>query len=241
MGGDEREAAEYAPEENPDYEAFVLVRAFLDELPAHGDAIAGYSRNGLRHALTEPMLRALVAGYEKLRTERSAVLARGAELEAENARMREELAALIEAQPSLQGSAFRIGWQTCRDKVNRATELLRGELAALDYANEVRKLNAEAPHRPEMFADECDCDCQPGQPCLCPERDCYCGPCRMCGENPQQPARGTACACGCGRPDDDTNMCHCPTPCPCEPDCAFCLVPNPMREPARDVADGGAE
>lgn len=98
MGGDEREAAEYAPEENPDYEAFVLVRAFLDELPAHGDAIAGYSRNGLRHALTEPMLRALVAGYEKLRTERSAVLARGAELEAENARMREELEALERKQ-----------------------------------------------------------------------------------------------------------------------------------------------
>jgi len=31
-----------------------------------------------------------------------------------------------------------------------------------------------------------DCDCQPGQPCLCPERDCYCGPCRVCGDNPQR-------------------------------------------------------
>jgi len=40
---------------------------------------------------------------------------------------------------------------------------------------------------PELFADACDCECQPGQPCLCPERDCYCGPCRVCGDNPQQP------------------------------------------------------
>jgi hypothetical protein len=55
---------------------------------------------------------------------------------------------------------------------------------------------------------------------------------------PQQPARDAPCVCGCGRPDDDTGMCHCPTPCPCEPDCGFCLVPNPMRKPARDAADG---
>jgi hypothetical protein len=27
---------------------------------------------------------------------------------------------------------------------------------------------------------ECECGCQPGQPCLCPERDCYCGPCPVC-------------------------------------------------------------
>jgi hypothetical protein len=47
-----------------------------------------------------------------------------------------------------------------------------------------------------------------------------------------QQQRDTPCVCGCGRPDDDTNMCHCPTPCPCEPDCAFCLAPNPMREHA---------
>ena len=39
---------------------------------------------------------------------------------------------------------------------------------------------------PELFADACDCECQPGQPCLCPERDCYCGPCRVCGDNPQR-------------------------------------------------------
>lgn len=57
----------------------------------------------------------------------------------------------------------------------------------------------------------------------------------------QQPARDTTCVCGCGRPADDTDMCHCPTPCPCEPDCAFCLVPDPMQEPARGVADGGAK
>ena len=44
---------------------------------------------------------------------------------------------------------------------------------------------------PELFADACDCECQPGQPCLCPERDCYCGPCRICGDNPQQPTDTT--------------------------------------------------
>jgi hypothetical protein len=38
----------------------------------------------------------------------------------------------------------------------------------------------------ELFADACDCECQPGQPCLCPERDCYCGPCPVCGDNPQR-------------------------------------------------------
>lgn len=42
-----------------------------------------------------------------------------------------------------------------------------------------------------LFGDECDCECQPGQPCLCPERDCYCGPCRVCGPTPQQPTPGT--------------------------------------------------
>jgi hypothetical protein len=40
---------------------------------------------------------------------------------------------------------------------------------------------------PEPCDGDCDCECQPGQPCLCPERDCYCGPCRVCGDNPQQP------------------------------------------------------
>jgi hypothetical protein len=34
---------------------------------------------------------------------------------------------------------------------------------------------------------DCDCDCQPGQPCLCPERDCYCGPCPVCGPHPAEP------------------------------------------------------
>lgn len=34
---------------------------------------------------------------------------------------------------------------------------------------------------------DCDCDCQPGQDCLCPERDCYCGPCPVCGPHPAEP------------------------------------------------------
>jgi hypothetical protein len=44
----------------------------------------------------------------------------------------------------------------------------------------------ERPQEPEPCDGDCDCDCQPGQPCLCPVRDCYCGPCRVCGDNPQQ-------------------------------------------------------
>jgi len=27
---------------------------------------------------------------------------------------------------------------------------------------------------------ECECECVPGQPCPCPERDCYCRPCPVC-------------------------------------------------------------
>jgi len=37
-----------------------------------------------------------------------------------------------------------------------------------------------AAEQPEPCDGDCDCDCQPGQPCLCPERDCYCGPCPVC-------------------------------------------------------------
>lgn len=36
------------------------------------------------------------------------------------------------------------------------------------------------------------------------------------------------CPCGCPVVAD---MCSCPTPCPCEPDCGFCMVPNPLRQP----------
>jgi len=46
-----------------------------------------------------------------------------------------------------------------------------------------------AAEQPEPCDGDCDCDCQPGQPCLCPERDCYCGPCPVCGPAPQQPAQ----------------------------------------------------
>lgn len=48
---------------------------------------------------------------------------------------------------------------------------------------------ARDEREPEPCDGDCDCDCQPGQPCLCPERDCYCGPCSVCGPNPQRAAR----------------------------------------------------
>lgn len=51
------------------------------------------------------------------------------------------------------------------------------------------------------------------------------------GAAPQQPERGgSGCPCGCPVVE---GMCSCPEPCLCEPDCAYCLVPNPMREPER--------
>lgn len=46
-----------------------------------------------------------------------------------------------------------------------------------------------------------------------------------------QPApHGGGCPCGCPVVE---GMCSCPEPCPCEPDCGYCLVPNPLREPER--------
>lgn len=54
---------------------------------------------------------------------------------------------------------------------------------------------------------------------------------RLKTEAPQQPAPdGGGCPCGCPVVE---GMCSCPEPCPCEPDCAYCLVPNPLREPER--------
>lgn len=82
------------------------------------------------------------------------------------------------------------------------TEFSPAELAAADYrgsfvsSRDVATGNKRlrfvttnaAPQQPEPEPcdGDCDCDCQPGQPCLCPERDCYCGPCRVCGEKPQE-------------------------------------------------------
>lgn len=59
----------------------------------------------------------------------------------------------------------------------------------LAYSEDGETIGA-APQQPapEPCDGDCDCDCQPGQPCLCPERDCYCGPCPVCGPVPQQPA-----------------------------------------------------
>jgi hypothetical protein len=81
--------------------------------------------------------------------------------------------------------------------------------------------------QPEPCDGDCDCDCQPGQPCLCPERDCYCGPCPVCGPDPAGYGAGTGIAtCGCGcQPDDD---CTCGFACPrCSPDCPVCDLDVP--------------
>jgi hypothetical protein len=139
--------------------------------------------------LNEPQLRAVLAENARMREERAsaaagaagrllellkrepgiltndeqadlrAIVARNIDLECETTRLLEYVAALNESQVSLQTSAFRVGWQPCRDKVSRATELLRGELAALDYGEELRKLNADddaAPQQPAQDGEASD-------------------------------------------------------------------------------------
>jgi hypothetical protein len=66
---------------------------------------------------------------------------------------------------------------------------------------------------------------------------CPCGGQGTASRLAERDTATAACICGCGRPDDDTGMCHCPTPCPCEPDCAFCLAPNSVRNAERKAAD----
>ena len=116
-----------------------------------------------------------------------AVLVRGAELEAENAKMREQ-------RIQQQRMAYRTGWDDRGEADTSAIGcggFMEAERRAKGYTDWLaglleRHANEKSAQQPERFADECDCECQPGQPCLCPERDCYCGPCRVCGENPQQ-------------------------------------------------------
>jgi len=67
-----------------------------------------------------------------------------------------------------------------------ATETAEGVSGGAFQAN-TSSILPQGLSEPELFADACDCECRPGQPCLCPERDCYCGPCCVCGDNPQLP------------------------------------------------------
>jgi hypothetical protein len=49
----------------------------------------------------------------------------------------------------------------------------------LDPSRIAARVNAEQAAREEPAAT-CECGCQPGQPCVCPERDCHCQPCGVC-------------------------------------------------------------
>lgn len=100
-----------------------------------------------------------------------------------------EVEQLRSARTFLDGQVFVAGWYAHAEACASLGRDAR-ETAWRKYREEMSKTLAKAesaPQQPEYFVDECDCDCQLGQPCLCPERDCYCGPCRVCGENPQQP------------------------------------------------------
>jgi len=161
--------------------------------------------------------------WRALIAERDAAVRRAEEATAERDELREYVAALNEAQVSLQSSSFEVGWWKGFKAMPTAGVHTQVLLDTVEYADELRALNvaaAVAPDavqearsatetaedgvqasgselefegrsaglsEPELLADACDCECQPGQPCLCPERDCYCGPCRICGDNPQQP------------------------------------------------------
>lgn len=172
-----REAAELREQVRARIEAYVMgtFRVSYEQEP-HPDEVALVDR------LTDAVL--------PLEEERRAVLARSAELEAENARMREELKQLRAGRTFLDGQVFVSGWyahaEACAslgwDARESAWRKYREEMTA----TLVKAEPAPQQPEPERFADECDCECQPGQPCMCPERDCHCGPCPACGEAPQQ-------------------------------------------------------
>lgn len=85
-------------------------------------------------------------------------------------------------------AAYRAGHADAREEIRHAIvgtgRDLEGQVAR--YVTAWDADTAGQQTEPEPCDGDCDCDCQPGQPCLCPERDCYCGPCRVCRENPQQ-------------------------------------------------------
>jgi hypothetical protein len=105
------------------------------------------------------------------------------------------------------------------DYVKRLRALLMREPGIFSIQEE-RALRAALGELEQLRAPACPCGGQ-GTASRLAERD----------------TATAACICGCGRPDDDTGMCHCPTPCPCEPDCAFCLAPNSVRNAERKAAD----
>lgn len=98
-----------------------------------------------------------------------------------------ELAELRERRP-LPGPTYDAGWADALRAV-RMPGLHEREAAWRKFREAVGDATPQQPE-PEPCDGDCDCDCQPGQPCLCPERDCYCGPCRVCGPTPQQPEGG---------------------------------------------------
>lgn len=154
-----------------------------------------------RDTVNRPLRDRLCASYEEAPLNRSDL--RGALAELEQLRLRNEKleAVLIEGSQRDRALALlllRSGGQVEFTLAERVGAPQDGEF--ISYPNEATdglvlafQVADAAPQQsgPELFADACDCDCQPGQPCLCPERDCYCGPCRVCGENPQQPERGS--------------------------------------------------
>jgi len=89
-----------------------------------------------------------------------------------------------ERRPLYAGSWERITPDAAPD--GRSATLRAEDASGEAFQANTSSILPQGLSEPELFADACDCECQPGQPCLCPERDCYCGPCRVCGDNPQR-------------------------------------------------------
>ncbi len=110
----------------------------------------------------------------------------------ENARMRQELAGLSEQWATRAPS----GAISLPFKPAAIPTILKLNPTVTPVKRLVGEWVDAAPQQPARDAQpepcdgDCDCDCQPGQPCLCPERDCYCGPCPVCDRDETEHAPG---------------------------------------------------
>jgi hypothetical protein len=191
------------------------VRTFLDALPPRIDIVADWTRGGVRNALTAEALGAVLAERDALAArvaELEAVVAEGNQRaralallllrsggQVEFTQVEQVTAPLhghLISYPNLATGGLVLAYSADGETVGAAPEGLSATEAAGEGAREpvdgnTSSILPQGLSEPEPCDGDCDCDCQPGQPCLCPERDCYCGPCRVCGDNPQRTADDT--------------------------------------------------
>ncbi len=125
-------------------EAFVQVRAFVDNLPAEGDAISGYVRGGVRYELTGAALQALLTERQQLmdgrETKRGNAQACAEESRAELEQMRRERDA---AQDNLARATTELervlqipaGRELTDDEVQAVLDCFTMPTGRLEYVN----------------------------------------------------------------------------------------------------------